>query len=51
MPRTMILEPLSEISLDDIQKTQIKKDYEKIHQLLAHSKCDEQMDFGEFLVR
>lgn len=51
MPRTMILEPLSESSLDDIQKTQIKKDYEKIQQLLPNSKCEEQMDFGEFLVR
>ena len=51
MPRTMILEPLSEISLDDIQKTQIKKDYEKIQQLLANYKCDEQIEFGEFLVR
>ena len=49
MPRTMILEPLSEDAFDENEKDLMKNNYEKINILLDNLKHDDEMNFGEFL--
>ena len=49
MPRTMILEPLSEDTLDENEKTLMKNDYEKRNNLLDNLKYNDELNFGEFL--
>ena len=49
MPRTMILEPLSEDTLDENEKNLVKNNYEKINNLLDNLKYNDEMNFGEFL--
>jgi hypothetical protein len=51
MPRTMILEPLSETDLDENVADKFKKDLGRIHSLLDSIKADETMTFLEFLER
>ena len=49
MPRTMILEPLSEDTFDENEKDLMKNNYEKINTLLDNLKYDDEINFGEFL--
>ncbi len=49
VPRTMILEPLSEIELDENVTDILKKALERIRTLLDSIKADETMTFVEFL--
>ena len=49
MPRTMILEPLSETDLDENVADILKKALERIRTLLDSIKADETMTFVEFL--
>ncbi len=49
MPRTMILEPLSETELDENVADILKKALERIRTLLDSIKADETMTFVEFL--
>ena len=49
MPRTMILEPLSETDLDENVAAILKKALERIRVLLDSIKADETMTFVEFL--
>ncbi|CAB3993946.1 Hypothetical predicted protein [Paramuricea clavata] len=49
MPRTMILEPLSETDLDENVADIVKKALGQIRSLLASIKADETMTFDEFL--
>lgn len=49
MPRTMILEPLSETELDKNVVDILKKNLEQIRSLLESIKNDETMTFDEFL--
>ena len=49
MPRTMILEPLSETDLDENVANILKKASERIRTLLDSIKADETMTFLEFL--
>ena len=49
MPRTMILEPLSETDLEENAADKLKKDLVRIRSLLDTIKADETMSFDEFL--
>jgi len=49
MPRTMILEPLGENTLNENEKGVVKKNYEKMNDLLNNLKYDDELNFEEFL--
>ena len=49
MPRTMILEPLSETELEEVVANKLKKDLGRIRSLFDSIKADETMTFDEFL--
>ena len=49
MPRTMILEPLSETDLEEKEADKLKNDLGQIRSLLDSLKADETMNFVEFL--
>jgi len=49
IPKTMILEPLSDNTLNENEKGLVKKNYEKINELLGNLKYDNEMNFGGFL--
>ena len=51
MPRTMILEPLSEDTFDENEKDLMKNNYEKIKNLLDDLKYDDKMNLNQLTAR
>ena len=49
MPRTMILQPLDESTLSEIQRNLIKQNFNELSELLNSLKYDEQMSFEQYL--